>query len=693
MGDNGNQFQNLNFQKDDRRGSRRVSRRESYADNQLLKFIWAHNRLVDKEVLVQLNIGDETAIRSALEQIHTRSLNGLGVGKITSKGYTPKSYSEVLVNSKAREDHTDSLVGETNEGEWTKVSYKKRTPVRNVLRSPIATIFLHSIPDGATGAEIWNLFKGCGNILDIILPKKRDRLGKRFGFVKTTDDKEAGAIICNAKQDKRLGSKISMTINGKKENSPSHKQPASERAFKSQGVEVPVKATTNKGDSNTQLKEVPFGKRMFEFTEVEVDFEVEKALLDSKVGITWFEEEVSVLKERFRDMGLGGYKIMGLSKRKFLISKGELGSWENLEKSDLSVWFCMIRKYEEMDHILTRQVWIECRGLPMPAWLEENLRAFTDRLGTWISWSYQSDNLGELFNPLICIDTVNFDEIKEDMKVLYKGKQINISFVEVGNYSMLQDKILPMEFSEENKHGTFRAEGEMESRVAVKDKKVEGNQVSPKVSSEDCGVKEKVVNPAVRANECRTFKSDQADVVQQASPKEGSEVVSSEPLSYKEIADTIVKSPVEYRQISTSSGIFSEGTQDLLENDRSEVYVPVQIASSQSTLCSGLVKKLRVKSKRGRPKKDSGTQRNPFEIGVKFKVRGGNRAKPRNSRKLRKRTLVESDLQTIPLQVAGSNAQEAIAILESAENMGLVCRGDREMVIKQIVKKLDDKVL
>lgn len=110
-------------------------------------------------------------------------------------------------------------------------------------------------------------------------------------------------------------------------------------------------------------------------------------------------------------------------------------------------------------------------------------------------------------------------------------------------------------------------------------------------------------------------------------------------------------------------------------------------------MCSGLVNKLRVKSKRGRPKKDSGAQRNPFEIGVKFKVRRGNRTKPRNSQKLRKRTLVESDLQTIPIQVAGSNVKEALAILESAENMGLVCRGDREMVIKQIVKKLDDKVL
>lgn len=117
--------------------------------------------------------------------------------------------------------------------------------------------------------------------MDIILPKKRDRLGKRYGFVKTMDEREAGAIICNAKQDKRLGGKISMTINGKNENFSSHKKPTSEQVMKKKSNDFPVKATTNTRGNSKQSEEASFGKRMF-------------------------EEEVSVLKERFRDMGLGG---------------------------------------------------------------------------------------------------------------------------------------------------------------------------------------------------------------------------------------------------------------------------------------------------------------------------------------------------------------------------------------------------
>lgn len=288
---------------------------------------------------------------------------------------------------------------------------------------------------------------------------------------------------------------------------------------------------------------------------------------------------------------------------------------------------------------------------------------------------------------------MTFEEIKEDMKVLYKGKQIKISFVEVADYSTLQDKILPMKFSEESKNGISSAEGENEFRIENRVKDVVGSHIPFKDSKEVHGVIAKDINLEEKATDSRVSKSKLADNVQLESLKVGADVVTSESISNKGVADTIAKSLVEYRQISTSSGAYSEGTQEQLDNESFEVYVPVQIASSQSTFCLGLVKKLRVTSKRGRPKKASGVQRDPFEIGVKFKVKGGNRAKCRNARKLKKRTLVEGDLQIIPLQVADSNVKEALALLESAENMGLACKGDREMVIKQTIKKLDDKVL
>lgn len=170
-------------------------------DKRLLNFIWAHNDLVDKDILERLNVKEEAAVHEALEQIHYRSLgstgntynNGLGSGK---------KYSEAVMG-----------FGERNPP-WQQVSHKKtrKTGGRSKLEQ-IVTIFLHNIPDEATGRDIWKLFGSCGKIIDIILPRKRDRNGKRYGFVKTTTELEAGAIINNAKMEKKLGSRISMSLN------------------------------------------------------------------------------------------------------------------------------------------------------------------------------------------------------------------------------------------------------------------------------------------------------------------------------------------------------------------------------------------------------------------------------------------------------------------------------------------------
>ncbi|WOG83203.1 hypothetical protein DCAR_0102377 [Daucus carota subsp. sativus] len=98
--------------------------------------------------------------------------------------------------------------------EWKQVTYKKKVSQNGEKKKQSeVTIFLHGIPNDAEGKDIWNLFQNCGKILDIILPRKRDKIGKRFGFIKTTSEREAGVIINNAKMDKELGRVIRMSIN------------------------------------------------------------------------------------------------------------------------------------------------------------------------------------------------------------------------------------------------------------------------------------------------------------------------------------------------------------------------------------------------------------------------------------------------------------------------------------------------
>ena len=68
-------------------------------------------------------------------------------------------------------------------------------------------------------------------------------------------------------------------------------------------------------------------KKLFEFTEIEVDEEVELALLDCKISYSWFEENARELRGKLNDIGLGQYRVTSLSDRKFLIRKDNEDNW------------------------------------------------------------------------------------------------------------------------------------------------------------------------------------------------------------------------------------------------------------------------------------------------------------------------------------------------------------------------------
>lgn len=56
--------------------------------------------------------------------------------------------------------------------------------------------------------------------------------------------------------------------------------------------------------------------------------------------------------------------------------------------------------FEEMNLVMDRTAWVECVGLPLIAWVEPNVKAFTKKMEEWISWTYQKDDSNDFFNPL-----------------------------------------------------------------------------------------------------------------------------------------------------------------------------------------------------------------------------------------------------------------------------------------------------
>ncbi|KAL1826941.1 hypothetical protein ACET3Z_005353 [Daucus carota] len=420
-----------------------------------------------------------------------------------------------------------------------------------------------------------------------------------------------------------------------------------------------------------------FGKKLFEFTELEIDEEVESALMECKVGFTWFDENVKELQDKLNDIGLERFRVTSLSNRKFLIRKDKKEGWEDWNNTDLSVWFCKIRDFHQGDNVISKVVWIECKGIPMPAWKDENLRALTSRFGEWISWTYQSDGLGEFFNPLVCIDTTSFEPILDDMKILYKGEQKKIVIREILDTDYLIGKVLPMEFSDNQR----QAEKEISSRSNDSEvSSVRENMDKQKVDSRG-KVDNQVMDP--RGEEKKEETNAPGSNTSHILDKGVEDAIGTKGDTPKE------KVIIDARQRLISSELSSELNHQEELISTAEICDPEEVISLQTDLCKDVSKKLRVKSNRGRPKKISAVPRNPFEIGIKFKGRKKKGNCVRNCAKRRSKQSPKSCLQLIPLGLSSRTVREALEIISSAENMGLVIKGDREEVIQAIARRLE----
>ncbi|KAK1399306.1 hypothetical protein POM88_009169 [Heracleum sosnowskyi] len=258
-------------------------KRASIGEKILKDFIWANKEIVDKEVVNKFFLGNKQAITEALNQIHWRSIKNRNS---TTEAHSTQSFKERAKKQTYVEvlKSAPSLTKQfrnKDEQEWTLVKSKKgkKTPRAEEAN----TIFLYGIPEGATAREIWNIFKVCGEMKDIILPRKKDKRNQRFGFVKTYSELEAGRIITNVKERGGIGEKIRMNINGKagqervlvvKEKSQFQSNKEKEK-FES----VVPDRVAHKGEDQ---KDSYLGTKMFDFMDAAIDDDVETGLMQTK---------------------------------------------------------------------------------------------------------------------------------------------------------------------------------------------------------------------------------------------------------------------------------------------------------------------------------------------------------------------------------------------------------------------------
>ncbi|KAK1400745.1 hypothetical protein POM88_000350 [Heracleum sosnowskyi] len=630
-----------------------------------IRFIANNLDWIDPNVQAMAMEGDNEGIRMASNQIHYKSLRNLK-GDEYCDDFNMKLYARALAAHKLEDN--SGKVKESDNG-WTLVENRKKKAKsgdkEKIHPLPTAfTIFLAKIPTRAKASEIWTFFSRMGRILDIILPRKRDRFGNRFGnrfgFVKTDDEVVTEKIIRNLKTTPLLGSLLDFRFMGE------HKKSSLVPMWEIETVKADIKTSivrkeraegkkmermvTQKNqelvDRNAVWKIIKDHrkgvKNLGKSGSYDDSISAKKALrnetgklckegvlnknlleleISGLIGFSWFPMTGIILQEVLIEEGFSNILVKEISCWKFLLSFKDSNDKGLFDKSRVKHWLHDIRSFEEEDRRIRRKVVVEVRGIPFIAWSESTLMEITKHIGDWGWWINEAEENKVLENPKVCIYSDELLSIAIRSSISVEGVGYEVGIVEI-----------PFDFLKVNSSPRSLRDDSDASKIE-KDK-VLNQEVQNSACQKDSGGNYK---ESVEVQECRFGE----DSIQSIGSTSRSDLVWDFPKS-----------------IDKNNSIIDTG--DFADH-----------GDSQRTLCQ-MLGKVKIKGP-GRPKKRK-IGKNPFEIGrCKFWP-------------LTRKGLVHGISKGSSQKGEGDGKQtirtsEAELILESALDIGLILKEDKERTL------------
>ncbi|KAK1371305.1 hypothetical protein POM88_037397 [Heracleum sosnowskyi] len=115
----------------------------------------------------------------------------------------------------------------------------------------------------------------------------------------------------------------------------------------------------------------------------------------------------------------------------FLVNKDDKSEWLSEEKEALRTCSQMTREFTKEDFILPWLARVQCSGIPVQAWVEANLKAFTKNMGDWVSWCFQDEENLKIHSPVVTLVTNMVSKISENLTIMVHGKNYEVAFIEM----------------------------------------------------------------------------------------------------------------------------------------------------------------------------------------------------------------------------------------------------------------------
>lgn len=311
-------------------------------------------------------------------------------------------------------------------------------------------------------------------MVDIILPRKRDRYGNRVGIMKTWSNEDALKVIKKINGVKLRKGTLYLALakeHSNKASASGHRQGGKEKSPQSQ--QSSPKLSPENG--NSDMREDPIktdhvvdlpinvdyikdpkceNKAKGQVVELSVNEDFAEELKCCLCLITAKHETVETVGMIVEGFGFRDVTIRGISGKKFLMYFEDLADWKDLDIDFLKIGFMEVGEVTKEDLIPMRKVWIELRGLPIIGWTEDNYIKLVQEWGEILHFGKTLDDGSFYTTPKVMIETTVLETIDVTRTIMLSGHTFMIRIMEMevqeGQANILVDSHSDEEFYEKD---------------------------------------------------------------------------------------------------------------------------------------------------------------------------------------------------------------------------------------------------
>ncbi|KAJ0752281.1 putative RNA recognition motif domain, nucleotide-binding alpha-beta plait domain superfamily [Helianthus annuus] len=300
------------------------------------------------------------------------------------------------------------------------------------------TFFISNLPDGCTRDRLWEAFGFLDNLEDVFVPRKKDKAGNTFGFVKLSNVRDVASCMNSLKEVSISGAIIGVNL-------AKFNRDGTKKEMQNSGERVSVFSRLNFGvpdrrpmsnvqgrktgnldgrsysdvvsnqNCNTQVNKVELPplntetKKRWEFRSLVGEVKDIEILNDHKTHLDGLVDEGPILRY------LGGLKVLVTFSNveeadDFLRNRGE--EW--------ATWFSRLYVWDGSPPLFERVAWIKVIGVPAPLWDRHVLDRIGQRCGRLLVRSEASFDDSNMAEDRMAILVQSGNRISMEMNITWK---------------------------------------------------------------------------------------------------------------------------------------------------------------------------------------------------------------------------------------------------------------------------------